>query len=260
MKIERMIVLSSKGNLAAVIHYPEKKTERLAILCPGYLDSKDYKGVVGLAEALSKHGYATVRFDPTGTWESDGTISDYTTTQYLEDIRNILEHMLRQAGYRHVLLGGHSRGGQVAFLYAARDPRISLVLGIMPSSKRTIMDQRYEEWMKNGFSVSHRDLPNNKDQIKEFRVPVSHLDDHNRYDVIEDMKRIRVPVILVAGELDNTCRPEYVRKIYDAANEPKIFVVIPGIGHNYRHNDAEVKIVNDKLLKMVVESATAKGS
>lgn len=246
-------ISSSKGNLAATIHYPEKKTEQLAILCPGYLDSKDYKHLVGLAETLCNQGYTVVRFDPTGVWESDGDISDYTTTQYLEDIKNVLEHMLRQADYKYVLLGGHSRGGQVVILYAARDPRISLVLAIMPSSKLTTkMGERYKDWMKTGVSISYRDLPNNREKKMEFRVPYSHSVDKDRYDVIQDVKKVKVPVIFISGELDDQCPPELVKEIFDNANEPKKFIIIPGIGHDYRFNDDEVKLVNKEVLKLIM--------
>jgi pimeloyl-ACP methyl ester carboxylesterase len=252
MKTEKTKIQSSKGNLATAIHYPEKKTEWLAILCPGYLDSKDYKHMVGLAETLCEQGYTVVRFDTTGVWESDGDISDYTTTQYLEDIKNILEFMLSQSDYKHVLLGGHSRGGQVVILYASRDPRISLVLAIMPSSKRTKMiGQRYKDWKETGVSISYRDLPDNKEQKREFRVPYSHGVDKDRYDVVEDVKRIKVPIIFIAGELDDQCPPELVKEIFDNANEPKKFVLIPGIGHDYRFKDNEVKLVNEEILKLI---------
>ena len=251
MKIEKTRIPSAKGNLAATIHYPERKTEWLAILCPGKLDSKDYKHLVGLADGLNKQGYTVVRFEPTGTWESDGDISDYTTTQYLEDIKNVLDYMLRQASYKHILLCGHSRGGQVSILYASRDPRISLVLGIMPSSKRTMTGQCYDEWKKTGFKVSYRDLPNDKSRRREFRVPFSHAKDMGQYDVIEDVKRIKVPIILAAGELDDVVLPEYVKEIFDNANEPKKIIVIPGIGHDYRYNDSEVAMVNEKILEQL---------
>ncbi|OGF23274.1 hypothetical protein A2Y83_00120 [Candidatus Falkowbacteria bacterium RBG_13_39_14] len=104
---------SSKGNLAAAIHFAETETGELAILCPGFLDSKDYNGLHNLAEALNKKGYTVVRFDPAGTWESEGDISEYTVTQYLEDIKNILEYMLKQSAYKEILLGGHSQGCSV---------------------------------------------------------------------------------------------------------------------------------------------------
>jgi len=251
MKIKKVKIPSSKGNLAAVIYYPERQTEQLAIFCPGNLDSKDYKHMVDLANGLNKQGYTVVIFEPSGTWESDGDISDYTMTQYLEDVKNVLEYMLGQANFKYILLGGHSRGGQVSILYAARDSRISLVLGIMPSSRRTMMGKRYDEWKKTGFRVSLRDLPNDKSQKREFRVPFSSAEDVIQYDVVEDVKRIKVPIILIAGELDDTVLPEYVKEIFDSANEPKRFIIIPGIGHDYRFNDSEVALVNEKILEQL---------
>lgn len=250
MNITETKIPSTKGNLAAAIHYPENKTNKLAILCPGYLDSKDYKGLVGLAEALGERGYTVVRFEPTGTWKSEGDISDYTTSQYLEDIKNVLEYMLSQANYKHILLGGHSRGGQVSILYAARDSRISIVLGIMASSG-PIQGQRREEWEKNGVSVSQRDLPNNENKKIEFRVPFNHVLDRDQYDAVGDAKKIKVPIILIAGELDDSVPPNEVKEIFNNANEPKKFLIIPNIGHDYRHNDGEVKIVNEKILEQL---------
>ncbi|MDP3015240.1 MAG: alpha/beta hydrolase [bacterium] len=229
MSITETKIPSTKGNLAAAIHYPENKTDKLAILCPGYLDSKNYKHLVGLAEVLREQEYTVVRFEPTGTWESEGDISDYTTSQYLEDIKNVLEYMLSQAGYKQILLSGHSRGGQV-----------SIVLGIMPSSG-PIEGQRREEWEKNSISVSQRDLPDNKDKKL----------DRDQYDAVGDAKKIKAPIILIAGELDDLVRPDDVREIFDSANGPKKFLVIPGIGHDYRYNDNEVSMVNEKILEQL---------
>lgn len=250
MSITETKIPSTKGNIAAAIHYPENKVGKLAILCPGYLDSKDYHGLVDLAEVLKEQGYVVVRFEPTGTWKSDGDISDYTTSQYLEDIKNVFEYMLSQANYKQILLGGHSRGGQVSILYAARDSRISIVLGIMPSSG-PIQGQRREEWKNNGVSVSQRNLPNDKDKTIEFRVPFNHILDRDQYDAVGDAKKIKVPIILIAGELDDLVPPDKVKEIFDNANEPKKFLIISNIGHDYRHNDGEVKIVNEKILEQL---------
>lgn len=250
MSITEIKIPSTKGHLAAAIHYPKNKTDKLAILCPGYLDSKDYRGLVGLAETLEEQGYTVVRFEPTGTWKSEGDISDYTTSQYLEDIKNVLDYMLSQANYKQILLGGHSRGGQVSILYAARDSRISIVLGIMPSSG-PIQGQRREEWEKAGVSISQRDLPNDKDKTREFRVPFNHVLNRDQYVAIGDVKKIKVPIILIAGELDDLVPPDKVKEIYNNANEPKKFLIIPNIGHDYRHNDSEVKIVNEKILEQL---------
>lgn len=248
MSISEIKIPSTKGNLSAAIHYPENETGNLAILCPGYLDSKDYIHLVGLAAALSKQGYVAVRFEPTGTWGSEGDISDYTNSQYLEDIKNVLEYMLSQASYKQILLGGHSRGGQVSILYAARDSRISIVLGIMPSSG-PIQGQRREEWQKNGTKAFQRDLPNDKDKKREFRVPFKHVLDRDQYNAASDAKKIKSPIILIAGALDEIVPPNVVKGIFENANEPKDFLIIPNIRHDYRHNDNEIKIVNKIILE-----------
>lgn len=251
--MEKVKIKNSKGeNIAALISYPEAQTDKLAILCPGYLDSKDYNGLLKLSEVLTNHGYTTVRFDPTGVWESEGDISDYTITQYLKDIKNVLEYMLNQKNYKHILLGGHSRGGQMSILYAARDSRISLVLAIMASSG-PIIGQRREEWEKNGISISQRDLPDNRNEKIEFRVPFHHVLDRDQYDAVKDVKKIKTPIILVAGELDDIVPPEDVKEIFDSANEPKKLIIIPDIGHNYRFNLDEVKLVNDKIIEALSE-------
>ncbi|MEI7621036.1 MAG: alpha/beta fold hydrolase [Candidatus Moraniibacteriota bacterium] len=220
------------------------------MLCAGFLDSKDYKHLAGLAQTLAERGYVVVRFDSIGVWESEGDISQYTMTQYLEDIKNVLEYMLSKNEYKNILLGGHSRGGQMSILYAARDPRISVVLGIMPSSG-AITGERREAWKKAGVSISNRDFPDDKNKTREFRVPFEHVLDRDQCDAVRDIKKIKCPVILIAGELNKLVEPEDVKEFFDNANEPKSFTIMPGIGHDYRFSEKEVELVNEKVLEQL---------
>ncbi len=251
MPFKNVLIPSSFGKLSATIHTPDTQTEKLAILCPGNVDSKDYDHLVGLAEQLCLNGYTVVRFDPTGTWESEGDISHYTTTQYLMDVKNILEFMLTQNTFTNVLLGGHSRGARVAILFAARDPRISTVLGIMPASSTTATLEQRALWEKNGFKISLRNIPG-KNEKREFRIPFSFATDGEQYHVLEDVKKIHVPIILVAGELDTITRPEEVKRVFDTANERKKLILMNGIGHDYRHHPEEIELVNKKILEQLV--------
>lgn len=245
--MEDVKILNSRGRkLSATIHRPSSRTNKLAILCPGYLDSKDYAHLVDLANRLAKLGYTSVRFDPSGIWESEGPISEYLTSQYLEDAKSVLEHLLAEGGYTRVLLGGHSRGGQVSLLYAARDPRITEVLGIMPSHK-PVEGQRRAEWEEAGVKESDRDIPNSTER-RNFAVPFQHVLDRDQFDTLSDVKNIHVPVYLFAGELDELVPLEEVQKLYDAANEPKKYVVLKGVGHDYRLNPVEVQKVNEEII------------
>lgn len=255
MPSQKKMISGAKGLIASVIHGSEGETKRLAIICPGFLDSKDHPHLIALADMLAEEGYVAVRFDPYGTWESEGTILDYTTTQYLDDIRAVLDEMVRTTAYQNVLITGHSRGGMISILAAARDPRITAVAAIMPSTSRTITGPKYEQWEKEGFSISRRRLQPDSVE-REFRVPYSHVEDRKLYNVPLEAERIHVPLLLIAGEADDLVKPEFVKEIYDHANEPKTCVELPGIGHDYRYSESEVKTVNEAV-KVFLKASTA---
>ena len=259
MMTKKILITSGDHKISAVIDYPKRLSKKLAVLCPGFLDSKDYSHLAELAKALTENGYTVLRFDPTGTWGSGGDISQYTTTQYLMDVESTIQYMLKKRPFQHILIGGHSRGGQIALLYAARDPHISIVLAIMPSSNvgKEKGAKGIADWESSGFRVSYRDLPANRTEKRVFKVPVLHLKDLRDYNVIRDVKRINIPVILVAGESDVLCPPEAIGKIFDNANNPKRLITIPKIGHDYRHKDREIKIVNAHIMKILKETEFA---
>ena len=247
MKIK---IPTDKGNIAAVVNEPKEKTDRLAILCPGYLDSKDYDHLKILAEDLAKEGYTAVRFDPIGTWESDGDISDYTTTEYLKDVETVLNYMLKQNDFKNILIGGHSRGGKISMLYAAKDKRIKKIIAIMPSSVVHMFDdERIKAARETGFSVSKRDLPDDKNLTREFSVPISHFLDNKKYTILPVLNKIKAPLIIIAGELDQLEPPKDVKIIFDNANQPKKYILIKGVGHDYRKSKEEIRQVNNELLK-----------
>lgn len=251
MTVEKLKIPTTKGNISAVLETPEKETDSLAVLCPGYLDTKDYSHLVELSKVLVQEGFSVIRFDPIGIWESEGSIADYTTSNYLSNIKDIIDFELAKHPYRTILLGGHSRGGMVSLIYASKDPRVSMVLGIMPSSNRTMAGRRRDDWQRTGISVSSRDLPENPEKQREFRVPFSHVIDRDKYDTVESVKNINGPVFLIAGAEDIKVLPEFVQEIYDNANDPKKMKVIPNIGHDYRHNKNEINIVNTEIIKLI---------
>lgn len=242
------LIHPEESALAAAIHAPNAPTGKLAVLCPGFVDSKDYAHLVALAGELADRGYTAVRFDPTGTWASVANIELYTVTQYLEDVQSVIDHMCSTSTYTEILIAGHSMGGFVAMLYAARDSRITCVVDIMGAysfarpANATIIDA----WKISGVRTVSRDVPGTSDR-REVIVPYTHVIDRLQYHVLEEISAVHAPIVLIAGEKDDIVVPEEVAKIYERANQPKRFVTIPGIGHDYRHNPDEIEIVNQHV-------------
>ncbi len=241
------ILNSKKQQLAAIVEYPQSQANKLAVLCPGFLDTKDYPSFVSLSRELVKIGYTVVRFDPTGTWGSEGDISEYTTRQYLSDIKSVTDFMLAKGNYTEIILSGHSRGGKMSILYAARNPQITKLVAIMPSPNNSTADSRLEEWEKNGFVLETRNVPNS-DERKEFKIPFSHVEDRNLYDVFKDVQKVHVPVLFVAGECDDVISLQDVKDIFEVANEPKEFILVPTVCHDYRLDEEQIQKVNKEII------------
>jgi fermentation-respiration switch protein FrsA (DUF1100 family) len=54
----------------------------------------------------------------------------------------------------------------------------------------------------------------------------------DRYPSIERIASVRAPLLVIAGDRDDIVPLSLSRRLYDAAVEPKRFVLVPGAGHN----------------------------
>jgi len=53
-----------------------------------------------------------------------------------------------------------------------------------------------------------------------------------RYDVVEKIRRIKSPLLVLHGERDEVVPFDQGKKVFDAAPQPKRFYTIAGAGHN----------------------------
>ena len=74
-----------------------------------------------LAGKLQQEGYATLRFDYSGTGDSSGQAIDCTVQQWVEDIEAAVGESRRQSGSSQVVLVGLRFGATLAALCAQRD-------------------------------------------------------------------------------------------------------------------------------------------
>ena len=104
---------------------------------PGYEQNED------LAQALRRGGYNVLIFHYRGAWGSHGT---YSFTHCIEDVEAVLAY-LRTAAHaaslgvdpRRLVLVGHSVGGHVAGIVAARDPQVLGVALVSAANRRVAM-------------------------------------------------------------------------------------------------------------------------
>lgn len=242
-------ILNNKGQKLAADVGEVAGSKKLAVLLPGFLDSKDYPHMVSLASDLRNIGFTTMRFDSTGTWKSEGDISEYSLSQRIADVHSVIVFAKEKYGIENILIATHSMGGRVAMLYAEKHPGVN-ALAIIMGAARSSMALR---WPEGQSKVSKRDSPENPEIFIEFKVPYSFVEDTIRYEAMNSLAQLHIPVLFIAGEQDAIVPSSKVQEGYRTANDPKKFIAIHGVGHDYRKNPEEIELVNKEVLQFLKE-------
>lgn len=235
--------VKTKSFELAVFVRGNENAKKLALFIPGRLDTKDYANFISHVECLATHGFLAVAFDPPGTWESSGKIEDYTTTNYIKSINELIEFF----GNRPTLLVGHSRGASVAMLTSMSNTTVRGIILIMANYGTPTPPSEQEK--QRGFNVSYRDLPpgtSKTNEQKKFLLPISYWEDGGRYNPLQALKKCTKPKLLIYGTEDEFTSPEEVKQIYEHVPEPKMLLEIK-CKHDYRYDLRAIERVNTAI-------------
>jgi alpha/beta superfamily hydrolase len=134
--MEHQITIRSDGiDLAATLHYPSTTSDKnpIIIIAHGFIGNRIgiNRLFIKAARELSREGFMVLRFDYAGCGESSGIYGSSSVDAMIDQTRCVVDYAL-QIGCvdpTRVILLGHSLGGAIALLTAARDKRVkSLVL------------------------------------------------------------------------------------------------------------------------------------
>ena len=227
------LAIYSKGN----IH-----SDKLALVLPGKLDTKDYPHIHSHVDFLAKKGFFAVSFDPPGTWDSPGDIGLYSLTNYIKATNELIDYF----GSKPTFVMGHSFGGSIAMYVGITNPAVTHFASLMSwYSYKPEHHGGYPDkiWKSQGFRVSKRDMPENFDKKRELKVPYTFLEDRIRYDIREGLAKCSKPKLFILGKRDEVVNPSVVRTTYKLSCVPKELYELP-FGHNYRSSKPMIKKVN----------------
>jgi len=242
------MLIRTKSFEIAVYAKGDIDSDKLALVLPGKLDTKDYLHMHSHVDCLARNGFYALSFDPPGTWESPGDIELYTVSNYLQAVNEVIAHY----GNKNTFVVGHSLGGSVALLAGTRNVHVTCFASIMG---RPTLNKKYpdEEWEKSGRILSQRDVPNKIGELKEFRLPYAFLEDMAQYDMSEDLRTCTKSKLFIAGSEDNVVPKQIVEGGFDISSNPKMMKIIPA-NHDYRQNPDSIEQVNRLLEEFVRES------
>ncbi len=235
-----MQLVKTKSFELALYSKGDPVSNKLAIIVPGRLDTKDYIHNTSLVDYLADKGYFALSFDPPGIWESPGSIDLYTTTNYLKAVDEIIEYF----GNKPTVLAGHSRGGTIAMLAGPKNPYVTHIIPIF-SYYGTPSDPEPDR-VVNGRVVSLRDMPPGTEKTqeqKEFLLPLNYFKDGAQYNALPGLQTCTKPKLFFYGTQDAANDPKDTKKAFEESAEPKMIHAVES-EHDYRYHPHIVEEVN----------------
>jgi len=256
--MQKIKIENRKEQKIAVIVEENLKAKSLAFVMHGLGGFKEQLHIQNIAQSFKDVGMTVVRFDTTNTLgESDGDYADATVTNYYQDLEDVISWAEQQEWYQEPFyLAGHSLGAGCVALYAenypdkvkALAPISSVVSGKL--SFEAHPKEELEKWKKDGLYTS---TSNSKPGIIK-SLKWSHMEDRLKYDLLEKVDKLIMPVLLVVGENDTSTPIKHQQILLDALPGEKELHIIKNAPHTFRESVhiKELKNILDNWIKKII--------
>lgn len=253
--MDKINIKNRKREKVVVLVDETKKAKGLTFVMHGLSGNKEQLHIVTMAEAFKENSYTVIRFDTTNTFgESDGKYEDATVTNYYEDLEDVINWSQTQKWYQEpFVLVGHSLGGICVALYAEKFPeKVKALAPISTVVSGKISGEAHgkeilDKWKKIGWleevSAGRQGL------IK--RLKWSHYLDRLRHDLLPDVNKLTMPVLMVVGKNDDKTPLKHQEILFDKLLGKKELHIIKNAPHSFREKEhlEELKKIFDKWLK-----------
>lgn len=249
--MEKLFIKNRSGEKIAVLLEKSEPQKGLAFVMHGLGGFKEQLHIQAYAEAFLENGYTVVRFDTRNTYgESEGKYEDATTTNYYEDLEDVISWARQQPWYEEPFyLVGHSLGSLCVALYAENHPEQVKALAptsTVVSGKLSAGTSKYkdtlEEWKRTGW---REEVSESKPGLIK-RLKWAEVEDRLRYDLLPKADKLTMPVLLMVGSEDDGTPLEHQKLLYDKLPGKKELYVVEGAEHTFRE-DEHLREIKEKM-------------
>ena len=228
MRSEKVTFPGSAGTpLAGRLDLPDARPQAFALFAHCFTCSKDVLAASRIAQALTGHGIAVLRFDFTGLGGSDGDFANTNFTTNVADLVNAADY-LRNTHTAPTILVGHSLGGAAVLAVAEDIPEARAVATIgAPAGTEHLMhllgESRHEIEESGEAEICLAARP--------FRIRKQFLEDISNQPQVDRIRRLGAALLVMHSPSDETVGIDNARIIFDTARHPKSFVSLDGADH-----------------------------
>jgi uncharacterized OsmC-like protein/alpha/beta superfamily hydrolase len=241
MRSEKFEFPNGKGaKLAAVLDLPLGEPTAFALFAHCFTCGKDIRAAKSIAERLSVHGIAVLRFDFTGLGGSEGDFANTHFSSNVDDLVAAADH-LRKTRAAPALLIGHSLGGAAVLAAAHRTAEVRCVVTIAAPSDPAHVTGLFKD--KVGAIREQGEV----DVLlagRPFKIRREFLDDVAEQMLMDRVAHLQKALLIFHSPADNTVGIESASHIFTAAKHPKSFVSLAGADHLLSKKGDAVYVAN----------------
>lgn len=209
------------------------------IFAHGFYGNRDERGMFArFADALCAKGFLAYRFDFSGCGQSEGDYSKTTLTKLAEDIHVILNFVRTRSIVNSNKIGlvGFSLGATAVLALRPSDVQCFALIGSVAHPYELL-----QVLFGEGFhpaAVSSRVTSGGERVVVEPQFWA----DFQRYDIVKQMSKLKVPTLFLHGELDDVVPLRESQVLFEAARGPKELVIVPEDRHALTNSLAAIKL------------------
>ncbi|QDX26925.1 OsmC family protein [Sphingomonas suaedae] len=228
MRSESISFRNADGiELAGALDLPPGKPRAFALFAHCFSCSSQSHAAKRIAQALTLHGIATLRFDFTGLGISGGEFADSHFAANVDDLKQAARYLSDKWRAPTVLIG-HSLGGTAVIAAAGDLPSIKAVVTIGAPFDPAHVLQHF------GSSIDEIEQVGEADVTiagRTFTVRKDFLDAAREQDQGRRLAELKCALLVMHSPVDEIVGIDNAREIFEAARHPKSFLSLDGADH-----------------------------
>ncbi|AJG23087.1 alpha/beta fold hydrolase [Cupriavidus basilensis] len=241
MEAQRLQFPGSDGQqLSARLDLPVGPVRTFALFAHCFTCGKDVLAATRIAQALTAHGIAVLRFDFTGLGGSGG---DFANTNFSSNVADLLAaaDYLRQHHRAPALLIGHSLGGAAVLSAAHGIPEAKAVVTIAAPSDPSHVVGLFGDQAARIEADGQAEV---RLAGRAFKIKRQFIEDVAEQKLLDSVAKLRKALLVMHAPQDDTVGIDNATQIFIAAKHPKSFVSLDRADHLLTRKADAVYVAN----------------
>jgi putative redox protein len=228
MQSQRQEFAGADGHkLAARLDAPDGEVKAYALFAHCFTCGKDVFAASRIAQALTEHGIAVLRFDFTGLGASEGEFANTNFSSNLADLVAAAD-FLRGSYQAPRLLIGHSLGGAAVLAAASQMPEVKAVVTVAAPSDPSHVTGLFSAHLDQ---IAREGEANVQLAGRPFRIKQQFVEDAGEHNLKVKIAALKRALMVMHAPGDDTVGISNAMEIFTAAKHPKSFVSLDSADH-----------------------------